>query len=263
MLKNNTIAIFILFFCCALGRSQSFYSKNIDGRVESNSREVEGIHVQNISNKKSTITNAMGDFTIPVRVSDTLTFSGVKYYKKTLVITDALFAQKTIYITLEEFVNELEEVVIRPYNLSGNLASDVLNAKTDNIITASTLGLPGADVIPLPQNERRYIDASRGTYFTLTSINVYKILNKLSGRTDMLKKRALLEREDKKLATTWSYFTDDFYIHKLKIPKDKLDEFMFFCGANENFVTISATSDKLKIQQELEKLAVEYLKLNE
>ncbi len=52
------------------------------------------------------------------------------------------FESSTAYTTFEEFVNELDEVVVRPYNLSGDLNRDMQQMKTDPVVTASTLGLP-------------------------------------------------------------------------------------------------------------------------
>ena len=56
-------------------------------------------------------------------------FSGVQFKSKELIVSQAVFDSEYVTVYLETFVNELDEVILKPHNLSGNLSSDLSNAK--------------------------------------------------------------------------------------------------------------------------------------
>ena len=204
-------------------RGQS--SKIIKGKISAKDKDVTGIVVQNITNDKATITDLDGNFSILVFVNDTLIFSAVQFKRKVLPITREIYDSSFLTIVLKEFVNELEEVVVKPYNLSGNLEKDLNDLKLEKDISAKELGLPNSDVRVISQNENRLYDADHGKFIYVSlglAINVNKILNRISGRTKALQKRVTL---DKRYATTQKVeaaFVDSVLISHLKIPKNSL-----------------------------------------
>ena len=130
------------------------------------------VHIMNTSAGNATISDEEGEFSIDVTLGDTLLFSAVQYKRKSLVISASILESKIAFITLEEFVNELDEVVVRPYNLSGDLIRDMQQMKIDAVVTASTLGLPNAYVKPMMQSERLLREASLGP-FSIGMLNQY------------------------------------------------------------------------------------------
>lgn len=106
---------FILFIVSCFGQ------KTISGKIISTS-EKEFIHVLNKTNNKYTVTNINGEFTIDVRYNDTLIFSGLQYKLKEVVISKKKLNSMIVTVFLEESVNELDAVYIKP-NLSGEFIS--------------------------------------------------------------------------------------------------------------------------------------------
>ncbi len=247
--------ILFLFVFCSDVMAQSPYFKEINGRVLSATKDVEAIHILNKTSNKATITNAKGDFSIPVRINDTLLISGVQFHKKEMLITTKLLAQTTIYITLIEKVNELDEIVVRPYNLSGNIASDELNAKTDDIVTASTMGLPGANVILPPKSQRMLNSATSG-------FGIGTLINAISGRTKMLKKRVALERENRIIAEVSNNYDKKNLSIQSGIAEEKMDDFIFFCANDPDFYTIEEKKDELMMLAYLLEKIKQYKKEN-
>jgi hypothetical protein len=80
-------SLFPIIFLVGLARAQSV---EITGKVES-SVDVENIHVINKTAQKFTITNRFGEFTIPVNVNDTLSFSSVQHEAKAIVVSKAIY----------------------------------------------------------------------------------------------------------------------------------------------------------------------------
>ena len=106
-------------------------SKVIRGRVEAKNKDVTGVVVQNSTTEKASITDVKGNFSIMVSLNDTLVFSAVQFKRKVIPITRSFFNSTFITVPLKEFVNELQEVVVQPYNLSGNLNSDLSTIKLE------------------------------------------------------------------------------------------------------------------------------------
>ena len=95
--------------------------------------DAEGISVYNISSQKGTITNEDGTFEIDLTENDRVQISALQYQSFTVVVDKGIVEQKRMNIFVNPTVNQLEEVVIRPYDLSGNINADVKKIPTYNI----------------------------------------------------------------------------------------------------------------------------------
>jgi hypothetical protein len=239
--------------------AQTFFSKELEGRVINQSGDVAATHVINITTDRATITSVEGFFKIGVNLNDTLVFSAVQFKKKEVVVTRSILESKSIFITMEDALTELDEVVVRPYNLSGDITKDLETLKTEPVVTASTLGLPNAYVIPMTQTERILNEATSGGGF----IPLNPILNGISGRTKMLKKRLAIEEKYARTERVRAFYADSIYAQDLKIPIPKIDDFIYFCEADEAFSGLVDTHDKLKIWSFFRKKSVVYRENND
>ena len=229
------------------------FPKEIKGQVISDSLDVDAILVVNKNSNKSTITDKEGFFIIDARMNDTINFSAIQFKFKQQIITQDIYESGEFVIMLEEKVNELPDVVIRPYNLSGNLANDMKGINTDDVVNGATLGLPNATVRMPTQSERRLYTATSGGIFTLDPV-----INAITGRTKMLKNRVRLEKNDKELYATMNSFEKNFYLNHLKIPEENIIGFLFFCAADPKFDLLQGNS--LLVLEFFELKSKEYLK---
>ena len=225
----------------------------------SGEKGVADVHVMNTSRNRATITNANGEFTITASVNDTILFSAVQFRKKTIVVSLSMMESVQIIVSLEEFVNELDEVVLRPYDLSGDLSRDMGQMNTGQIVTASTLGLPNAYAKPKTQSERKLFEATTGG--GLVPLN--PILNAISGRTKYLKKVLARERKYARTDRVREFYADSLFVKELKIPETKIDDFMFYCEVDYAFSSVVDTQDRLKIWEFLKKKSTIYRENNE
>ena len=217
----------------------------------------------NQTTQKSTVTNQTGYFQIEVKLNDTLLFSVVQYKIKSLVIAPEIYIQEEILVKLEEKVNELPDVVVRPFNLSGNLTSDVKNINTDNIVNASTLGLPNADV-PIPTQSERKLYTATDWNFEYNKVKLDPLINAISGRTKMLKNKIKLEKEEDLVEKIIKDFGEDFFVIGLQIPENKIYEFLYFSASHERFTTVAKSGSAFDITNFLKAMSGQFLKqLNE
>ncbi len=267
-------ANFIILFCVCWGANAQEFSTKLEGQVYSIDADVAATHVSNISSNKGTITDAAGFFTISVQLNDTLVFSAVQYKRKEVVVSLKVLKSKLLRVALEASLTELDEVVVTPYNLSGDLNRDLGNIEVGNIVTASTLGLPNANVKVITQNERRLYEADNGKFITLGNykldstfnpmvmINLNKILNRVTGRTQKIKKFVAIDKEIAFLQKVKQLYPDSVYVQDLKIPATSINDFMNFCEVDSTFVETVETDDVLKIWELLYQNSMIYRKNN-
>ncbi|WP_273567794.1 carboxypeptidase-like regulatory domain-containing protein [Maribacter halichondriae] len=265
------ITRFVLFLSVCLVNGQQF--TDLNGRVTSTDNDVAGTHVMNITTQRATTTDVNGFFTIPVRLNDTIVFSAVQFKRKEIVVGLNILESNFLFVPLEDALTELDEVVVRPYNLSGKLGRDMGNQKIEPVVTASTLELPNAYVKVMTQNERILFEADHGNfviveYDTLTYrprvvISLHKVLNRVSGRTRKLKSLVAVDEKMGPLEKVRKLYPDSVYVQEFKIPEEKLNEFMYFCEADTLFEATVNTEDQLLMWEFLKKKSMAFRKENE
>ena len=249
------IFILILFPFFALGQ------KTISGKII-NTSEKEFIHVFNKTNNKYTVTNNEGEFSILVRINDTIVFSGLQYKLKELVVTKNVINSLVVSVVLEEQVNELDAVYIKP-NLSGNLLVDSRNIKAKNNVNAISLGLPNAGKSKLTSSERKLKTAGDFKPVHLLgilggSIPIDPLINAISGKTKKLKRNVEFERMEKNEEIVFRKLKD-VIISDFNIPEDELFRFLYYASEDRNFNKIVALKKDLILYEFINKKSKTYL----
>ncbi len=245
-------------------------TKDLEGRVFSKDGDVAGTHVINSTTQKATITDVNGFFKIQAKLNDTLVFSAVQYKRKVLPINAAILESRLLNVYLEEGEIKLDEVFVMPYNLTGDLSKDIDSLKIGSIVTASSLGLPNANVKVKTQNERKLFEADNGKFFRIIGdsledlleptiqINLNKILNRITGRTRMLKKFVAIDKNIVLMNRLKDYYADSLFIQNLGIPKNRINDFMYYCEVDSAFQTLVDSQDRLKLWEFMRKKSVVY-----
>lgn len=258
--------LLIMVFCLSLGfvKAQDF-AKRIEGRVFSKDGDVATVHVSNISTKRGAITDVSGYFEITARLNDTLVFSAVQYERVEIIVTWGVLEKKLVQVPLKESLTELDEVVVMPYNLTGDLDRDMGNMKVGPVVTASTLGLPNAFLRPPTQSERK-LDAARtwDAYFYVIAMGskLDPLINYFSGRTKMLNQRIAREAQSKWIEEVRGYYPDSLYVHELKIPNANAGDFFYSCEKDSLFEVTARNGGRLQLWEVLKKNSIKYLKDN-
>ena len=112
------ISLSLSFVCFSQQQNQV-----VKGKVQSETSKsvLQNVHVLNLTKVKGTITNLEGEFEINAKLNDTLYFSYIGYKPLKIVVTNDLIRFDENTIELTELAFALEEVIIKPYQLTGYL----------------------------------------------------------------------------------------------------------------------------------------------
>lgn len=194
----------------------------LEGRILNDTIEKSALNVVNITLKKGAITNSQGEFTIPVRLNDTINISAVQYESRQFVVSKTIFNRKRISLYLIPKINELDEVKISNIELTGDITKDVKSTPLEAKISAATLGLPQNAHPTFTPEERRFYSATGGAGA------IGSLINAISGRTKMLKKHLEVSQLQAKVYTYRDKFSDSLYMKELKISEDLIEDFVYY-----------------------------------
>ncbi len=239
MRVSKVISILVFLFTVQIGFGQKNDLKLLTGRVQEQSTAVEGVNIINNATQATAVSDPDGNFSIAVREGDVLVFSAVNLDPVKLRITAEHLATNSLVIKMTAKEVELKEVVV---NENAN-------------ITAENLGI-------IPYGQKKYTPAERKIY-TATSTSVDKLLNKISGRTAMLKKEANVEKKEMLFRKLEYLFEEDYYTDRLKIPVDDIKGFQLFCVDDADFAVSLNTKNKTMSMFLITDLARKYLTILE
>jgi hypothetical protein len=259
--KQLLFFVFLLFTLCFT------YSQTIiiNGLVKAKD-EVENIHVINKTSLKFATTNSLGEFTISAKIKDTLIFSSIQYKLKAIKVTQEMFQQSKIIVELYENINQLDEVVVGKV-LTKNLESDIENSKAKPKINFYDVGIPGYKGKPLTKRERELEEANSGKFIYYYgigfAINIYKIMNTVSGRTKKLKHYVKLEKQDELMYKIKAEFSKDLF-SEVTLKEHQKMEFFYFFSDDDKFEDVCTSYNNIsKLEFLQEKLKVYLSKLKE
>lgn len=236
-------------------------NKELKGLVKSTIKDdVEGIHVLNVSQSIYSTTNIKGEFVIPAKLGDTISISSIKYEIESISINKKHIDEEYLEIVLKEKINQLDEVIVGKV-LTGDLSSDIKNTKIEDEINFYDVGIPGYTGPRMTQNERRLYDADSGKFFYFygiaASINVYKILNRISGRTKRLRKIVEEERLDRFILRIRDLHLESLFADTT-LTEQQIAEFFYFCGDDKEFVIWCSNRSDIEVFEKLQKKLVIY-----
>lgn len=218
------IGLVIAIFLCSNMYSQRV---SLEGIITAEADvDVEGINILNLSSNKGTVSNTKGEFWIAVAINDTLSVSAVHIQATTLIIGEDQLVDKKIAINLSEKMNQLATVTLRRV-LTGYIGTDTNIIRTDEPITATSIGLPNADIKKIPKTQRLLYAANSGP--------VDALVNMISGRTKMLKKRVEFEKTYQLTLSLLDKFPETYFTDALKIEKFKVYSFIFYCEDDPDY----------------------------
>jgi len=129
----------LLFVFCVLLPiglfSQEIDRIKISGKVTAPlGEDVEGVSIYNISSQMGTITSSEGLFELKVAENDRISVTALQFSTFTVIVDSGVMESGKMGIYLNPIVNQLEEVIVRPYDLLGNVTADVSRIRTANVV---------------------------------------------------------------------------------------------------------------------------------
>ena len=127
-----------LFFAIIFGFFSNLtfsQNQNLTAFVENSSdnKPIPSVHVINLSQVVGVITDKKGKFEIPAKLNDTLYLSYLGFKSIKVRVTNDLLKFKNSKIQLTELAYALEEVIVKPYELTGYLEIDAKNVPVSQL----------------------------------------------------------------------------------------------------------------------------------
>ena len=240
---------FVLLFITSFSYAQVVKLKGV---IKGNN-DLFGVHVINNNSFSYTVTNVSGEFEIKAKTNDTIVFSSILFRLKKVVVKPVHVKTKYVTVFLEEFTNQLSEVVIGKV-LTGDLSSDIKNQGNAKQINFADVGIPGYKGKPLTQNQSRLKEASSfsptfggGIGGGGVGLQLNPLINAITGRTKMLKEHVEIERRTNALRRVKNKFAKSFF-DEHPLPVIKRNEFFVFCSEHVNFLKVAEANDLLAFQ---------------
>ena len=232
------------------------FSQNNDlfflrGKVISQLKELTEVNVTNFRSNFTTIIESNGNFSMFVKVGDSLQFSSLQIITKKVVINENDIVKKLFAVNLEAKVISLENVVIKTY-------------PTINAIALGILKKPAKKYTPAERKLKAAKDFDVG-YYRILMPNVFfsidPFINTISGRTALLKKELQVERKEYLLQKIEYLFKEEYFLENLKIPKDYLRGFWYYAVEDQKLAAALNAKNKIMARFIFADLATKYLEI--
>lgn len=225
----------------------------INGRITSNTSDLDGVYVVNAQTEVMATTDVSGAFSIAAKPGEMLVFSSIQFKENRVLLTKENFSDLNFTVKLNMVMHQLQEVVVRNY--SG--------------INAVSLGI-------IPGDQKKYTEAERKLHTATAlnptanagtmaggSISADPLLNFFSGRTAMLKKEVAVEKKELFMKMLERMFSIDHFVNRLKIPLEYVKGFEYYAVDNDKFTVILNSKNKTSTEFLLGELAVKYKEIIE
>ena len=210
-----------------------FAQENFSARLENETTglPMPSVHILNLTQVIGTITDQKGNFVIPAKANDTLYFSYLGYKPLKIAVTNDMIKFGNANFKMTELAFALEEIVVRPYQLTGYLDIDVRNSPINNALRYSISGLPN----------RGYEAGSRNPNSISKSIenlfNPADLLNNIFGKNQIQMRKLKKMREDDEIKNLLaSKFDRQVLMQLLGLKRIDINDILRNCNYSDAFI---------------------------
>ncbi len=252
-MKN--IGLLFIFFCVSLAGFSQDEDQTIKGKVlnDADDTPIENVHIVNMNQVVGSISKEDGSFSIPAKVNDTLYFSYLGFKSIRVRVTNDWFKYGDIKIKMTELGIALEEIVLRPVQLTGYLEVDAkIIPIYDNYrysISGLNTGYEGGQTRP------NAVSKVLGAVFNPADF-LYNVFGK---RPAQMRKLRQMKTDDNIRNLLNSKFDRETLMVVLQLEKVDIDEILNNCNYSETFIR---TANDLQILDAMSECYEEYRVLN-
>src|SRR5690554_239124 len=197
---------------------------------DADDKVVQNVHIVNLNQVIGTTSGAQGEFEIPARINDTLYFTYLGFKSIRVRVTNDWFTYGEIKIKMTELAIALEEVVIKPIQLTGYVEID-------------------AKIIPIYDNYRYSISGLNKGYEGGRShpSGLSNVLNSVFNLADFLynvfsrqgkqmRKLRQMKSDDNIRNLLYSKYDRETLMAVLQMERVDIDEILNHCNYSETFI---------------------------
>jgi hypothetical protein len=247
---------FVVFFLFILSGTTVFSQETtiiqkVSGTIVNDNTKLplSNVNIININKVRGTVSDSKGNFEIEVGVTDTLHLSLIGFKSIKIRVTNDWVKNKTTKIQMTESAIALEEVIVRPYDLTGYLEID-------------------SKLIPTKENYRYSISGLEQGYEAgeYSPGAFSKVLGSIFNPADMLynffgkkpkelKRLKSLKKDETVRNLLASKFDRETISVLLGIDKNEIPEILERCNYSESFIR---TANDLQIMDAISECYEEY-----
>jgi len=211
---KKAFTFFLLLLCTVLMRAQDDDRVLLRGQVLYRNSNVANENVINSTAETATITDDDGRFAILVKEGDELIFTSLNYQIEIVPITREILENNRLVVDVNEKVTQLDEVVVSPEDQERFIQLKNEEFKQYAYETDATSEITNIALDP----------TVRGMQDGLNFVNIFKALSKLGAEENPEGVRDSLQLSH----VLRQVYDDRFFVNDLKIPQDKIDDFLFY-----------------------------------
>ncbi|MCK7590173.1 carboxypeptidase-like regulatory domain-containing protein [Subsaxibacter sp. CAU 1640] len=260
----------LLFICLTvslLSFSQEIKRVEISGKIVVNSEDLENVTIYNTSSNKGTLTDEDGKFKIEVALFDILEVRALQFQDFTVTIDKNIIDSKKATIFLVEKVNKLNEVLILPYDLTGNLVVDMESVRTFNPnLDAIYFGIGDISAYEFPDDYKSEVEniAARqpnDIRYQMDGVALVGLLLKPLFKSKKDKKTKEIEKVNEIQSTSLrDYYSTRFIVDNFKIPEDKVNDFVAYVESHDLDYSLLKKGKEMDFLEFLTQKSDEFLK---
>lgn len=189
--------------------------------------EVSQIEVINLNSEKGTITNEYGQFGISVKEGDKLRFKAVQYKNFTVIIDESIIKNKKMTIKINDEINTLDEVIVRPYDLEGNIEVDArkVNVNFYEAPESEAVLNEYEGVQPNIRSQTLNENFTTEQRFIKNGLNIANIFREILSSKEVEEDHRLPKDVD---VMVRKMYKDSFFKENLNIEEERINEFIFY-----------------------------------
>ncbi|WP_405325541.1 hypothetical protein [Leeuwenhoekiella sp. LLG6367-2.1] len=184
-----------------------------------------GIAIYNETSMRGTITSLEGTFEIAVAKNDEIVIQSVQFAPVTVLVDKGIVNTKKMSITLRETVNVLDEIIVTPYDLTGDIIADVNRIRVIEPVpfSAKDIRIEDSQYDKNSPAENVAVDNERWRY-GLNFVNIFKAVFNINKDNADIESSA----EDELAAM----YSNQFFQENLNIEKQSIGAYMDYVAAN-------------------------------
>ena len=250
-MRKFLVPLFLFFSLVSFAQE----TETISGKVlnAANDVPIENAHVVNLNQVQGAVTNAKGEFEIQAAVNDTLYFSYLGFKSIRVRVTGDWLKYGEVTVKMTELGIALEEVVVRPLQLTGYLEIDAKNIPIyENYrysISGLDTGYEGGD------NSPNAVSRVLGSIFNPADA-LYNLFGK---KPKSMRKLREMKEDDEIRNLLHSKFDRQTLMALLQVDKMDIDEILRRCNYSNDFIR---SANDLQILDAMSGCYEEYKVLN-
>lgn len=261
------LLLFLYLSATILSFSQDVKRIEISGKIVVNSEDLENVTIYNTSSNRGALTDENGKFKIEVALFDIIEVRALQFQDFTFTIDKNIIDSRKATVFLVEKVNKLKEVVILPYDLTGNLVADMESVKTFNPdLDAIYFGIGDISAYEFPDDEKSKIEniAARGPgndiRYQMNGAAIIGMLLKPLFKSNKERKESKKEEMIETSTGLRDYYSARYIADNFKIPEDKIDEFVLYVESHGLDYSLLKKGKEMEFLEFLKQKSDEFLK---